>query len=164
MKKKGLITLPGFQVFELPKSENRVGGLLTAIDDKLCPGVITADESSSIEIMTVQIRTGNYNIRIINAYGPQEDSSDEDINLFWHLLDEEVLSAKDNNCLILIQLDTNAKVGSNIIQGDPHKISGNGRILIELTERHNLTIANSLNICKGAITREKKLLLVWNGQ
>ena len=32
----------------------------------------------------------------------------------------------------------------------------NGKLLLEMTERQNLTIANTLDMCEGVITRERK--------
>ena len=58
----------------------------------------------------------------------------------------------------MVQLDANAKVGKNIIEGDPHEMSSNGPSLLDLTQRHNLTIANALDVCKGTITRERKTI------
>ena len=56
-------------------------------------------------------------------------------------------------------MDANAKVGKEIIKNDPNEISNNGKILLEIVERNNLTIANSLNKCKGVITRDRKTVI-----
>ena len=52
-------------------------------------------------------------------------------------------------------MDANAKVGGKVIKGDPHNITNNGKIMMDIIDRQNLTIANSLDICKGKITRER---------
>ena len=158
VKRKGLVKLPGYQVFELPRVEGSRLGLLTAINDQLSPVVITADEDSKVEVLTVQLRAGNSDLRVINAYGPQEDACNDDILIFWQVLEEEILSAKANNCLVIVQLDANAKVGGQLILGDPHSTSDNGKLLIDLTTRQNLTICNSLNHCQGVITRERETI------
>ena len=104
----------------------------------------------------MQVKTENYNIRVINAYGPQEDNyNKEDIYNFWQELEEEVVSAKDDDCLVLIQLDANAKLGSKIIKDDPHDMTENGQLLLDILDRQNLTAVNSMNICDGVITRER---------
>ena len=41
----------------------------------------------------------------------------------------EIMKAKDDNCMILIEMDANAKVGSDIIKNDPHSITNNGKIM-----------------------------------
>ena len=53
-------------------------------------------------------------------------------------------------------MDANAKLGSNIIQGDPNLMSNNGKILMDLAQRQNLTIGNLSNKCRGIITRHRK--------
>ena len=52
-------------------------------------------------------------------------------------------------------MDANAKVGERIIKGDPHHTSSNGKIMLDIMERQNMIIANSLDICRGTITRER---------
>ena len=105
--------------------------------------------------ITVQIKVGERQVRIINAYGPQEDEKQQKILSFWAEIEKEVIKSKENNCLTIIQMDANAKVGKVIIKGDPHDATNNGKILLEITERQNMTIVNSLTECKGVITRER---------
>ena len=53
-------------------------------------------------------------------------------------------------------MDANAKLGKNNIKNDPHETSNNGKLLLEMVERQNLSVANTLDKCKGVITRERK--------
>ena len=98
-------------------------------------------------------------IRIINAYGPQEDSSKEVILKFWQEFENEIINAKEDDCAVLIELDANAKLGSGIVKNDPHKMSDNGKLLCDILSRQNLIVANSLQACKGVITRHRKTVL-----
>ena len=66
------------------------------------------------------------------------------------------MTAKDDGCGIIIEMDANAKLGSNILQGDPNLMSNNGKILMDIAERQNLTFGNLSNKCKGSITRHRK--------
>ena len=132
------------------------GGLLTAVNENLTPVLITAGQEEDSEILTVQVKAGEQDIRIINAYGPQEDvCSKDDIYKFWQEIEQEISTAKDDNCLIVIQLDANAKIGKENIKDDPHDTTVNGKILLDLVERQNLTIVNTLEKCSGVITRER---------
>ena len=54
-----------------------------------------------------------------------------------------------------IQLDANAKIGMENLNNDPNNISANGKILIDVVERQKLVIANTLEVCKGVVTRER---------
>ena len=69
----------------------------------------------------MQIPLDGINIRIINAYGPQEDSDTENIYNFWQDFEREIILAKDEKCKIMLQMDANAKLGANLIKGDPTK-------------------------------------------
>ena len=102
-------------------------------------------------------------MRILNCYGPQEVNQaqrqaaeqKDAINQFWVELEMEVIKAKDEGCLVLIELDANAKVGKEAIHGDPHEVSENGKLLIDFAERQSLKILNSSSKCSGVITRER---------
>jgi hypothetical protein len=71
-------------------------------------------------------------------------------------VETEVTKAKDNNALAVIEMDANAKVGKDVLRGDPHNMTGNEKLILEMLEGQNLTILNSLGICRGCITRERK--------
>ena len=105
--------------------------------------------------MTIQADVENRKLRIINGYGPQEDENSEDIMNFWQEMETEIVNAKDNNCMIVIQLDANAKVGKNVIKDDPNHTSNNGKILIDIIKRQNLTLVNAMDLCIGTITRQR---------
>ena len=98
---------------------------------------------------------GTKTLRIINAYGPQEDDDFEDILNFWQEFEGEIIRPTEAKCLVMIELDANAKLGNRVIKDDPHKISNNGKVLLDIIERQNLIVTNSLDICKGKITRER---------
>ena len=153
-KKTGTIKMKGFQTFEKVRKNKGGGGLLTAVCDDLDP-VLVSQGNEDIEIIVVEANLGIKKLRIINAYGPQEDDNIDDILNFWQELEGEVIKATEENCLILIELDANAKLGNGVLKGDPHKISNNGKVLLDIIERQNLIITNSLDICKGTITRER---------
>ena len=50
-------------------------------------------------------------------------------------------------------MDGNGKFGKGVITGDPHEISQNGRLLLELIIRKSLVIVNATDKCRGIITR-----------
>ena len=66
-----------------------------------------------------------------------------------------MLSAKDDNCMLILQLDANAKIGKQNLKNDPNDESPNGRLLLDIVERQHLTIVNTMELCKGVITRER---------
>ena len=72
--------IPGYQVYQ----KNRIGlggGILTAIDENIGSVLVSSTES---EILVVQTKIGDLDLRVINAYGPQElDSEKENVYQFW---------------------------------------------------------------------------------
>ena len=115
---------------------------------------MVSDGGDEDEILVVQAKVGNQEIRIINAYGPQEDEQQNSLS-FWQNIEAEVISAADENCSIIIQLDANAKVGSPVIVSDPNEQSNNGKLLMEMIKRQNLFLLNATDLCKGKITRHR---------
>ena len=116
--------------------------------------MLISTKNEEAEVLTVQLEIDHIKIRIINGYGPQEDDSLQNKMNFWLALDEEILSAKSENCMILIQMDANAKVGRDIIGADPNNITdSNGRQLLALASRYGLQILNADAKCRGSITR-----------
>ena len=154
MNKTGSIRVPGYQVFEKIRRNKKGGGLLTAVDENLNPMLISNNDDEN-EILTVQIDLGELKLRIINGYGPQEDDNNQRIIGFWQEIEAEIMNAKDNECLVLVEMDANAKVGNEVIKNDPNPMSSNGKIMLDMIERQNLVIANAEDTCDGVITRER---------
>ena len=153
MRTIGQIRIPGYQNFEKIRSNKAGGGLLTSVLEDLNP-VLISTAKDDLEILTVEADLGPEKVRIINGYGPQEDDDTHLVLSFWQEFEAQIIQAKDDNCHILIQMDANAKVGSQVIKGDPHKMLNNGKLMLDIIERQNLIITNGLDTCKGTITRE----------
>ena len=88
--------MPGYQVFEKVRQNNKGGGLLTAADINLNPMLISNKDDEN-EILTIQVDIGKYKMRIINGYGPQEDDNNQKILGFWQEMEAEIIKAKDND-------------------------------------------------------------------
>ena len=89
--KAGRIKIPGYQIFERVRTNKKGGGLLTAAVDNINPVLISIGKDEN-EIMTIQVDIGCHRIRIINAYGPQEDHSTQKVLGFWQELEAEVMN------------------------------------------------------------------------
>ena len=152
----GTFKIPGYQVFEKTRS-GLGGGLLTAIDINLSPMLISSGVDD-IELLVVQVMVGKLKIRIFNRYGPQENAKSK-ILAFWQEFEKGIINAKEDNCLVLIEMDTNAKLGHELIKNDPHKISYNGTLLRDIIQRQNLTCLNAHELCQGSIMQHRKTVL-----
>ena len=139
LAKKANFLLENYQVF-LKNINGSGGGLLTAIDPSLNPMLISA-RNEDAETLTVQLMCGNMKIRVINAYGPQEDDTQQNKLNFWMGIEEEILAAKSESCLVLVQMDANAKLGRNIISMDPNTVTdGNGSCHSPTQPQHELEL------------------------
>ena len=92
LAKNSNFQLENYQTFQKNRNGSG-GGLLTAVDPNLNP-VQVATKNEEAEILTVQIELNNKQLRIINAYGPQDDESQQNRLNFWSGLEEEIISAK----------------------------------------------------------------------
>ena len=56
-----------YQIFEKIRQSGQGGGLLTAVDEDLNPILVSTGSEEETELITVQIKVGKHNVRIINA-------------------------------------------------------------------------------------------------
>ena len=143
----GQIKIPSFQIFEAIRQNKEGGSLMTAVHENLNPVFISEGENGN-EILVVQAEFGSEKCRFINGYGPQENSNRATIIEFYSRMDQEIKNAKMLGCLVCICIDANAKLGGDIIPGDPHPMSQNGDYLLNLIELNNLVICNADKIAK----------------
>ena len=57
-----------------------------------------------------------------------------------------------------LKLDANSNLGQEIIPGDPHPQSKNGKLLEKFLLYNYLVVVDGLGICKGKITRYRKTI------
>ena len=72
------------------------------------------------------------------------------------LLEEEISKSKLNGKSLILELDSNSKLGPKYIKDDPHGMSPYGAILSGIIERHGFVAANGLTQKRsGVITRRR---------
>ena len=113
--------------------ENKKG----AVHEKFNPSLIETEEDNP-DILIVQCKLSNNYVRLINGYGPQESDPVSEKMKFFASFESAIQSAKLNGNLLCAELDANSKVGKENIQLDPHHISSNGQILIDIVKRNGL--------------------------
>ena len=102
LRKMGSVKINDYQVFEKIRP-GLGGGLLSAVKENLNP-VLISPVNEDVEILVVQCQVNEMKMRIINGYGPQEDEGLDNRLKFWSSLEQEIVSAKEANCCVLIQL------------------------------------------------------------
>ena len=152
---KGRFKAKNYEIFEQIRTQKGGDGFLTAVHEDLSPVLVGDGSSDDVEILVVEAEISEHRIRFINGYGPQEKAPVEDRIKFYARLEEEIVLSMISGCLTCIELDANAKLGPQIIPGDPHARTENGELLLGVIERNNLTICNSSQLSTGIITRRK---------
>ena len=151
--------LIGFQQYELIRSQNpNLGGGLCIGITKDLHSVQVREGDDECECLTVEVTISNQQQMVVVAgYGPQVTDCPERKNKFWAYLDREVEEAERDNKMIVIQMDSNSWASSEIIPNDPNMINSNGKLFKLFLERHKkLTVVNSVPLCEGLITRQRK--------
>ena len=155
-KRKGNLNekLEEFEVFESIREKVK-GGTAIAVHKSLKP-VLIEEYSKEFELLVVEVKLGDKDVRLMSGYGPQENWKKEDRKPFFDKLEEEIERAKLNGKSMLIQMDANSKLGPGVVKGDPHSQSENGKILDEILKRSALIVMNGdERKCKGKITRRR---------
>ena len=117
--------------------------------------VVVSDHDEDVEILVIEVAFKCITVRFLTAYGPQEDAPEDVINKFYLTLEEEIVRCEQENCALIAELDCNAKLGTGIIEGDPHTMSSNGKVLWDILERRGCSVINGSDKCKGTITRSR---------
>ena len=53
-------------------------------------------------------------------------------------------------------MDSNAKLGSSVIEKDPHPQSDNGKRLMNVIVNNDLVVVNASPVCNGSINRHRE--------
>ena len=135
LKTKGKLSeidgIKDFQIFELVRKNSNGGGLAIGINCTFTPFMVFECDDKT-ELLVVEASINEHNIQFITGYGPQESESINDREEFFAKLSEGVKKAELAGCSVFIELDTNSKLWADIIKGDPHDISKNGELLLNI--------------------------------
>ena len=153
-----------FQVFELRREKDKKdggkglegGGIAIGAFHELNPVLIRQGDDEA-ECLSVEFKVDKQQFLLVAGYGPQMSDTKERKDKFWSYMNEEAMSAKENNKGLIIQMDSNSLVGPQIIPADPNNQNANGKMMEKfLKENPALTVVNALPKCEGTITRQRK--------
>ena len=152
--KKGKLKIENFSIFEAIRSKHN-GGTVIGVHNSLKPMLIE-EYSDDFELLVVEIEAGKSQVRIISGYGPQESWNESDRTPFFLALDKEIVKAGLQGRSMIIQMDSNSKLGADMIPNDPHQQSHNGKLLSEIIHKHGLIVTNGVtDKVNGLITRRR---------
>ena len=146
-----------FQVYYRNRQSSQGGGIAIGVDKDFKSTLIREGENDT-EAMSVKIFLKDFELRIITAYGPQENALKEQKDYFWDFIEEEINQAELEGDGLIIQMDGNLHAGSDLIKGDPNHQNKNGKLFCGLLDRNpQLIVVNSLDVCEGIITRKRDI-------
>ena len=155
--KKGKFRMENYETFEAIRKKWN-GGTLIGAHKSLKP-VLISEYCEEFELLTIEVCVGKRQIRIISGYGPQETWPETQRIPFFIALEEEVSKAELMGKSIIIEMDSNSKLGKEIIPRDPHNQTPNGLLLAGIINRHGLIVGNGLaDKCEGIITRRRETI------
>ena len=117
-----------FEIFYLSRKESQGGGLIVGVHKDI-ESALVREGDDEIEAIVIHVKIGEMTAKIINAYGPQENSSKEKKEKFWDFLEEESIKADLENLGLIIQMDGNMHAGSEVLKNDPNIQNYNGKLL-----------------------------------
>ena len=163
-KQKFKIDNPEYKIFRLERQATGGGGLVIGALENLKPVLIKEGDDES-EALTVLIEVSTLKVRLVVGYGANESdrqakkletTQKERKQKLWEYLDQEITEAENKGQGLVIQIDANAYLGSDIIPNDPNDPNGTGNLFREFLKRNPaITVVNSLQLCKGVITRRR---------
>ena len=127
---------------------------MIGIHSALSPVLVT-ELNDPFELLVVEFKAGNSEIRVISGYGPQESWAPEKREPFFQALEEEIIKADLAGKSVIIEADFNSKLGAEFVPNDPHRQDKNGNMLANIIRRQKLCVANGLRVCQGTITRKR---------
>ena len=153
-----------YVIFRLEREKSGGGGLALGVVEDLNPILIRMGTDET-EAISVKIIINTFEIRLVVGYGAQESDRqarvhDMDQNERKMLLcDFLICEAKEAEAMeqgLVVQIDTNAHLGPDIMKRDPNPINPNGKMFAEFLEQNPaLSVVNRMDLCKGLITRRR---------
>ena len=137
-RKKGNIKMENYEIFEAIRKKQKGGSLIGA--HKALNPILISEYSEDFELLVVEIQIINKEIRIMTGYGPQESWPEAERIPFFIALEQEIVKAEMQGKSMIIQMDSNSKLGPQIIPKDPHPQSVNGALLSGIIDRHGLIV------------------------
>ena len=72
------------------------------------------------EAISVHVFVGDFPIRVITAYGAQENATKEKKEKVWTFIEEELNIAEQEGHGLIVQMDGNLHAGPDLLKEDPN--------------------------------------------
>ena len=155
--RNNILNMTDFIIYDKVRGDREGGGIAIAARNHLNP-VLIAEGDSDVEAISIDNHPSKLVISCTSAYGLQQKHSASKKPKFWEYLDNIANSAWSEGKGFHLQGDLNAWKGSEVIPCDPNIQNFNGKLFHNFLKRHpELTVVNSLPVCRGLITRQRNL-------
>ena len=152
------LKMDDFVIYERIRTNKEGGGVAIGAKKDLNP-VLIAEGEENVEAISIDINLAKIVISCTSAYGPQQRDTAMNKFEFWEYLDKMADSAWNEGKGFYLQGDLKSWLGSDVIPCDPNIQNENGKLFHNFLRRHNqLTVVNSLPVCRGLITRQRDLI------
>ena len=144
-----------FKNYDLVTKQVKKGkaGILCAVKKNMGASLVLEVTTVNNEnILTVKISFAGYDLRVVVAYGPQENEPVEIKDEFFKDIEIEVEASKVNGDYLLLVGDLNSKI--EMKNEKVQAMSNNGKYLAELVKKNNLEVLNFSSKCTGKWTHE----------
>ena len=121
--------LNDYQVFYLNRQISQGGGIALGVEKSLESTLLNEGEKD-IEVLSVKIFVEKFPIRIVTAYGPQENDLVDKKHRFWEFIENEVNNAELEEEGIILQMDGNLHAGECLIKYYPNSQNQNGKLIM----------------------------------
>ena len=111
--------LNNFQVYYLSRQKTNGGGLAIGVIKDLESTLIREGDDET-EAISVEVVIGKLPIRIITAYGAQENKNKERKLKIWTFIEEELKKADIEGHGVIVQMDGNLHAGKGLLKDDPN--------------------------------------------
>jgi exonuclease III len=116
-----------YTIYELLRKNSNGGGLCIGVQNYLKP-VWVGQGDDEVEALAVEIWFDDLPIRIVTAYGPQVGDSVERKLKFWDFIEREANNTSESGSGFILQKDSNAHLGKDVIKKGPNDQNSNGRL------------------------------------
>ena len=117
-----------FTIYELNRKSKGGGGLCD-----LQP-VWVAQGDDDLECLAVEVWTEEFLIRVLVAYGPQLGDDADKKHILWGFIEQQAVIAQRAGAGFILQMDSNAHLGTDIINGDVNEQNVNGKYFFQFLE------------------------------
>ena len=129
-------------MFYLNRQQSQGGGIALGVAKDL-ESTLIREGNDETEAMSVLVSVGKLEIRVLTAYCPQENATNETKENIWEFFEEEVNKADIEGQGLILQMDGNLHAGDSIVKNDPNSQNRNGKIFENfLNINPSITVVN----------------------